>query len=85
VIFYHNGAQRAAAEKSRQVIQRHFTRPVVTEIVKAGKFWKAEEYHQHFAQRNPVQYELYRRGCGRDARLTELWGDKAEPYVPAAQ
>lgn len=82
VIFYHDDAQRAAAERSRAVIQRHFTQPVVTEIVAAGKFYAAEAYHQHFAETHKAQYDAYRRGCGRDARLKALWGDAAEPNVP---
>jgi len=82
IIFYANGAQRAAAERSLAEVQKHFTQPVVTEIVPMGRFWKAEEYHQHFADRNPDRYNAYRRGCGRDARLHELWGAAAEPNVP---
>jgi peptide-methionine (S)-S-oxide reductase len=27
--------------------------------------------------KSPVRYRLYRTGCGRDARLKQLWGDKA--------
>lgn len=82
VIFYHDDAQRAAAERSRAEIQRHFNQPVVTQIVPAGTFYKAEDYHQHFAERHKAQYDAYRRGCGRDARLKALWGDAAEPNVP---
>lgn len=82
VIFYHDSAQRVAAERSRAAIQRHFTQPVVTEIVPAGPFYKAEAYHQHFAETHKAQYDAYRRGCGRDARLKALWGDAAEPNVP---
>lgn len=83
-IFAHGGAQLAAAQRSRDALNRsgHFTRPVVTEVVAAPAFWPAEGYHQHFADRNPARYEAYRRGCGRDARLKQLWGDAAAPYVP---
>jgi peptide-methionine (S)-S-oxide reductase len=81
-IFYHDDAQRRAAEASEAVVAKHFTKPIVTEIVPAGPFYRAEEYHQHYAQKNPVQYNLYRRGCGRDARLKQLWGAAAEPNVP---
>ena len=85
VIFTHGDAQRAAALRSRSALDRsgHFTTPVVTEVVADAPFWRAEEYHQHFANRNPVRYEIYRRGCGRDARLRALWGNAASPYVPA--
>lgn len=83
-IFYTNDAQRAAAEKSRDELNRSglFKKPVVTEIVAATTFYPAEAYHQHFAEKNPDRYNAYRRGCGRDDRLKELWGSSAEPYVP---
>jgi peptide-methionine (S)-S-oxide reductase len=47
---------------------------VATEIAKGGEFWAAEEYHQDFYKKNPVRYQSYRLGCGRDRRLKELWG-----------
>ena len=85
VIFTHGAAQHAAALRSRAALDRsgHFKVPVVTEVVADAPFWRAEEYHQHFADRNPVRYDAYRRGCGRDARLRALWGNAASPYVPA--
>ena len=85
VIFTHGAAQQTAALRSREALQKsgHFKMPVVTEVVADAPFWRGEEYHQHFADRNPDRYDAYRRGCGRDARLRELWGDAASPYVPA--
>ncbi len=65
-------ASKAALEKSKP-----FKQPVVTEIVLATKFYPAEDYHQDYYLKNPVRYKYYRSGCGRDARLKELWGDKA--------
>ncbi len=83
-IFYHDAAQRAAAEASKAALEKshRFKQPIVTQIVPASAFWKAEAYHQHFADRNPQYYGAYRRGCGRDARLEQIWGDSAAPYVP---
>ena len=83
-IFYHNEAQKKAADASKAELDRSglFKSPIVTQIAPASTFWKAEEYHQHYADRNPIQYNLYRVGCGRDARLKELWGSSAEPNVP---
>ncbi len=37
-------------------------------------FYVAEDYHQDYYLKNPVKYAYYRWGCGRDARLEELWG-----------
>jgi peptide-methionine (S)-S-oxide reductase len=84
VIFTHGAAQHDAAMRSRAALDRsaHFRVPVVTEVVADAPFWRAEEYHQHYADRNPVRYSLYRMGCGRDARLRKLWGNAASPYVP---
>ncbi len=84
VIFTRDAAQAATATASKKALDAsgHFKTPIVTEIVANAKFWRAEEYHQHFADRNPYHYNAYRRGCGRDARLHELWGDSAAPYVP---
>ena len=54
-----------------------FKAPIVTEIVMAGPFYKAEDYHQDYYKKNPIRYQYYRSACGRDARLKQLWGDKA--------
>ena len=78
-IFYLNDEQKRLAEESRAQIERSkpFKSPIVTEIVKAGTFWPAEEYHQDYYKKNPLRYHFYREGCGRDARLKQLWGSEA--------
>ena len=78
-IFYHDEAQRKAAEASLAALQksRPFKEAIVTPIEMAGAFYPAEDYHQDYYTKNPVRYQLYRNGCGRDARLRQLWGDKA--------
>ena len=78
-IFYTDEEQRKAAEASRKKIEatKPFKEPIVTEITMAGKFYPAEDYHQDYYLKNPVRYKFYRTGCGRDARLKELWGDRA--------
>ena len=75
-IFYHNEEQRRLAEQTKAMHQARFKQPIQTEIVKAGPFYKAEEYHQDYYVKNPIRYQFYRFNCGRDARLEELWGKK---------
>jgi len=76
-IFYRNEQQRLEAERSRAALDStgHFDKPVVTEIIKFKKFWKAEEDHQDYYKKNPFRYKFYRFGSGRDTYLEETWGD----------
>lgn len=55
VIFYHNEKQQAAAEKSLKEAQKHFDRPIVTEIKPLTKFYVAEDYHHNYYNNNTFQ------------------------------
>ncbi len=55
IILYENEAQKAAAEKSRAAAQAEYRNPIVTEIVPLKKFWRAEDYHQHYFEKHPYQ------------------------------
>lgn len=74
-IFYRNQSQKEQAEASKVAVMRKFGK-VYTDILPAGPFYPAEEYHQHYATKNPVRYHFYRFNCGRDQRLRQLWGDQ---------
>jgi peptide-methionine (S)-S-oxide reductase len=78
-IFFMNDVQRQKALASKAELEKSgkLKRPIVTEIVQAGPFYAAEDYHQDYYKKNPFQYNLYRFNCGRDARLEELWGKEA--------
>jgi peptide-methionine (S)-S-oxide reductase len=78
-IFVHDAEQRRQAEASKAAIEKTktFKEPIVTPIVDAAEFWPAEDYHQDYYLKNPVRYNYYRTGCGRDARLKQLWGSSA--------
>jgi peptide methionine sulfoxide reductase MsrA len=62
--------------KSKQELEKtkRFSAPIVTEIMEATKFYPAEEYHQDYYKKNPVRYNYYRYGSGRDQFLKKVWG-----------
>ena len=77
-VFYHNDEQRRAVEASRTALagNKPFKGEIVTQVAKADIFYPAEGYHQDYHQKNPVRYQFYKSGCGREARLKELWGSR---------
>lgn len=79
-IFVHTPEQKRIAEASKAELAKSgpVKEPIATVIRDAGPFTVAEDYHQNFYQTNPVRYQFYRYGCGRDQRLEALWGKKAD-------
>ena len=77
-IFVHDDEQRklAAASLAELKADPPFRGEIVTPILDAEPFYPAEEYHQDFYKKSELRYKSYRRGCRRDARLEELWGDE---------
>ena len=75
-IFVNDDKQRQLADASKAALEKSkpFKDAIVTPIVAATEFWPAEEYHQDYYVKNPVRYNYYRTGCGRDRRLAQLWG-----------
>ncbi len=89
-IFVNGEEQRRLAEAFRAEAQKELgAKKIVTPILKAGPFWPAEAYHQDYylsTERTLTRfgyikradaYKGYRKGCGRDARVREVWGDSA--------
>lgn len=74
-IYYTTEAQKVEALKTKQMITdaKKFTRPVVTEILPYINFYPAEEYHQDYKDKNPVRYEYYRNGSGRNDFVNKNW------------
>ena len=75
-VFFHDDEQRKLAEASKTALQKNkpFKGEIVTEITRAAEFYPAEGYHQNFHLTNPTRYKFYKTGCGREARLQQLWG-----------
>jgi peptide methionine sulfoxide reductase msrA/msrB len=79
-VFYHNKEQKRLTEESRKALlaSGRFSKPLVTEILKASTFYDAEEYHQDYYKKNPIRYKFYRYNSGRDKYLTMKWGDQGK-------
>jgi peptide-methionine (S)-S-oxide reductase len=75
-IFHHDDEQKRLAEASRAELLKNkpFKGAIVSEITKSSQFYPAEGYHQDYYLKNPTRYKFYKSGCGREARLKQLWG-----------
>lgn len=81
--------QKAAAEAAKAEAQAALAQKVVTPVLPAGAFYPADEYHQDYYKSSDIiitrfgprskasAYKLYRKSCGRDARIREVWGAAA--------
>jgi len=80
-IFYHDDDQKRLAEESKRKLENsgRFKKAIATEIVPVSEFYQAEDYHQDYYKKNPLQYKLYRSNSGRDQFLKKTWADKAQP------
>lgn len=60
-IFYHSPAQKSTAEKVIQKIEaaKKWSRPIVTQVIEASKFYPAEDYHQDYLKKNPGGYTCH--------------------------
>jgi len=74
-IFYHNEDQREMAEASKAELASSgkFQKPIVTAILPASTFYRAEEKHQDYYKRNAFHYNLYKEGSGRARFIRETW------------
>jgi len=84
-VFYHDDEQKRLAEKSKESLEksRRFDSPIVTELLPASTFYKAEDYHQDYYRKSSIKYKYYRYRSGRDQYLDKVWGKQRESFDPA--
>lgn len=75
-IFVANAEERRIAEAAKAQAARTLGRPIATQILPRGAFYRAEDYHQDYYRKNPLRYRFYRWNCGRDQRLEQVWGER---------
>ena len=73
-IFVGGTGERKEAEAALTEAEKVLGTEVVTEVLPSATFWPAEDYHQDYYVRSAVKYNYYRKACGRDLRLEQLWG-----------
>ena len=73
-VFYETEEEAATARQVIAEAEAEIGRPVLTAVEPAAPFTAAEAYHQDYYDKNPVRYGYYRRACGRDRRVAEVWG-----------
>jgi peptide methionine sulfoxide reductase msrA/msrB len=81
VIFYLSDEQKALAEKSKEELDKsgRFDKPIVTEILPASTFYRAEDYHQDYYKTHSLRYKFYRFNSGRDQFLKKVWKEDPPP------
>ena len=78
VIYTSNQEQKREVKESQENISLALHIPLdqlKVEVLDTKTFWIAEDYHQDYAIKNPLKYKFYRTSCGRDNRLTKVWGE----------
>ena len=68
-VYYRSDVERKTAEESKRKLAASFGKPIATRILPFTTFYPAEEYHQDYHRKNPLRYEAFRLGSGRDAFL----------------
>ena len=72
-IFYQAEEERVVAEKVIQIWddKKVYRLPLAVKVIPYTNFFKAEEYHQKYHEKNPTRYMMYRKGSGREVQIEE--------------
>jgi peptide methionine sulfoxide reductase msrA/msrB len=84
-IFYHEEEQKRLAEKSLEALaaKNLYGKPIVTPILPASAFYRAEEYHQDYYKKSSLRYKFYRSRSGRDQFLEKIWAKESKEGKPS--
>tara|TARA_Y100001970_G_scaffold220744_1_gene271212 strand:- start:2794 stop:3417 length:624 start_codon:yes stop_codon:yes gene_type:complete len=73
VVFFENDQQERIIKKSILNLENKFDAKIVTLLWKFEKFYKAEDYHQDYYQKNFLRYLAYKKACKREESLKKIW------------
>tara|TARA_B100000965_G_scaffold180675_1_gene150749 strand:+ start:4146 stop:4769 length:624 start_codon:yes stop_codon:yes gene_type:complete len=73
VIFFKNNKQKKIIQNSVFEVEKRFNSKVVTMLWKFDKFYKAEDHHQDYYQKNFLRYLTYKKACQREEVLNKIW------------
>ena len=73
VIFFLFKEQKDLIDKSFKKVEKKFSKKIVTLVWKFDKFYKAENFHQDYYEKNFVRYLMYKKGCQREETLDRIW------------
>ncbi|MGK0232075.1 MAG: peptide methionine sulfoxide reductase msrA/msrB [Patescibacteria group bacterium] len=85
-IYYGSETEKALAVASKQDLEAsgNYDEPIITSIESVQEFYDAEDYHQDYHTKNPIRYNFYRSGSGRDQYRLKQWGDDKD-YILAEE
>ena len=73
VAFYQSEKEKIKIDQSIKRIEKQFNKKIVTYVRKFDKFYKAENYHQNYYKEKFLNYLRYKKACGRENRLNNIW------------
>jgi peptide-methionine (S)-S-oxide reductase len=73
VAFYRSDKEKNLIENSIIILEKRFTKKIVTYVRKFDEFYKAEKFHQDYYKENFINYLRYKKGCRRVQTLEKIW------------